>query len=314
MKLHLHPLQIQLIRRVRVILKNNDDVWQELVDLGLPALGLPLEVGGLDLGLATEVVLLRELGRALEAVPGYRETMLAADIFKLIKNQRLGEEILPNVALGELRIAVVNIWHESPLKLYSGQKINGRSAPLAAAGWNGVILRAQNETEDVLFFMELPQPGCLIEEVETLGEKATRLFFNSVDTGTELSVDDDMDEALKPAKSAARIRQAALLLGIGEAAIIAARDHVNQRQQFGQRLIDFQTVAHRLATLVGEAEGVALLLHEAAWRYDVRLPPEPSAVQSLAMATDLALNASRLAVQLHGARGLVKSGKAATAY
>lgn len=313
MRLRLDPLQVRLIRSVRFALSQAGDPWEQLTELSVPRLGLPLEVEGFDLGLTAELVVLRELGRALEPLPGYRETMLAAGVLAEVNNQPISARVLPAVAGGEYRMAVTGLWQEPSLKVDDQGKLWGRSELLAPANWDAVVARAWGVAGNVFLYVRLPQPACRVEHKETLAGPALCFIFEGVEDNTVL-VDKEADTALERVYAAARVRQAAFLLGIGDSAIMAARDHVNQRQQFGKRLIDFQSVAHRLAALTGEAEGIELLVHEAAWRCDVGLAREPFSVQSLAAAAELALQATRLAVQLHGARGLLADGKVARAY
>jgi alkylation response protein AidB-like acyl-CoA dehydrogenase len=114
--------------------------------------------------------------------------------------------------------------------------------------------------------------------------------------------------------AAARIRQAAFLIGVAARSLEVARDHTHRRQQFGRALVAFQTVSHRLAALLAEGDGWMLLLQEAAWQHDCGKDATRSAAEILAASAEHALQASRLAVQLHGVRGMLAHSIPATAY
>ena len=61
-----------------------------------------------------------------------------------------------------------------------------------------------------------------------------------------------------------RIGIGSLALGVGLAAIDYARDYVNERQQFGQKIADFQGVQWMMADTYTELEASRLLLMSAA--------------------------------------------------
>ena len=104
---------------------------------------------------------------------------------------------------------------------------------------------------------------------------------------------------------AARVRQAGYLLGLAEGAHAEATWHAGRRQQFGQPLRSFQSIAFRLADAYVRIEALRLLVYEAARRLD---ESEPEAAdrggEALALAAETALAVTRLAIQICGARGL----------
>jgi acyl-CoA dehydrogenase len=99
---------------------------------------------------------------------------------------------------------------------------------------------------------------------------------------------------------------AAQAIGIAEAALDETRAHVNNRQQFGQRLVDFQGVQFMLADMASQVMAakamlshVAALIDSGATDFDV----EASVVKLLA--TDAAMNVATSAVQLQGGYGYI---------
>ncbi|HEY7202600.1 MAG TPA: acyl-CoA dehydrogenase [Candidatus Dormibacteraeota bacterium] len=309
MDLRPDALQAQLARGVAATLAKGGDAWTRSAELGVPALGLPAAAGGLDLGLSAEIVAAGEMGRALAPLAGHRETMLAAGVLVEVA---AGSPFLSRIAAGEVRLAAAGLGGEPAPALDGAGRLRGRSAPLPAVAWDGALVRARGEGRDALLLVELPAAGCRSEAVETVAGPEARLVFDGA-AGLTL-LEDGAGRALERPVAAARVRQAALLLGVARAAGRAARDRAAARRQFGRRLIEFQSVGHRLAALAGELEGVTLLVHEAAWRWDGCLPPEPSAAQALAAAAELALGATRLAVQVHGAAGMLTGSIPERAY
>jgi alkylation response protein AidB-like acyl-CoA dehydrogenase len=292
-------VQVRLAEAIAAIARH-DDPLPRLAGLGLFRLDLPLDVGGLDLGVAASVVAGLELGRAMRPLPGYRETVFAAHLLHAAG----ATKPLAAAGRGEHPIATVGLLSTSnggaQVRLDGEGLLHGESEPLPAAPWKSAVVRACGPNGPALVYVDV---GARVSA------SGSRLSFTGA-VGTPLPGSTDIDRH----RDAAFLRHAAFLLGLADAALSLARDHSRRRQQFGRPLIDFQTVSHRLAALAAEAEGLVLLAHEAAWRHDTGLPGGPYPAQTAAAAADHALATTRLAVQLHGARGIVADDPPDVAY
>jgi alkylation response protein AidB-like acyl-CoA dehydrogenase len=102
----------------------------------------------------------------------------------------------------------------------------------------------------------------------------------------------------------ARLRQAAYLCGMALGALEEAVRHASTRRQFGRRLVELQAVQLGLAELVASLDAARLRVRHTAWALDSGVTATLAAVESLAMAAELALDATRAAVHVHGARGM----------
>ncbi|MBP6013171.1 MAG: isobutyryl-CoA dehydrogenase [Alphaproteobacteria bacterium] len=104
-----------------------------------------------------------------------------------------------------------------------------------------------------------------------------------------------------------RINIGACSLGTARAALEQAQRYVNERRQFGQALIDFQTTQFKLADMATDLEASRLMIWNAAAALDRR---DPRATMLCAMAKRFASdNASKIAndaLQLHGGYGYLK--------
>ncbi len=101
----------------------------------------------------------------------------------------------------------------------------------------------------------------------------------------------------------------AFAVGMGQAALDAAVSYTASRKAFGGYLSDQQAVAHALANMATQLEASRLLVYAAASAYDSGASPyeitKRSAMAKL-YATETAQFVIDTAVQLHGARGLVR--------
>ena len=99
----------------------------------------------------------------------------------------------------------------------------------------------------------------------------------------------------------------AAALGFARRALDETVPRVESRQQFGQKLADFQLTQARLADMVTAIDATALLVYRAAWTKDqgAERVTKESAMAKM-YATEAAQRVVDDAVQLFGAEGVVK--------
>ncbi|MEV4513665.1 acyl-CoA dehydrogenase family protein [Dactylosporangium sp. NPDC049525] len=325
----LDPLQQRLRDAVDTVLTHTGDLSTQLATIGVPALNAPERLGGLALGLTADIVVNDRLGYALQPLSCYRETAFALDLLggDGVRTEHLSETIAAlyegtrhavlignhgtaggpgssgrHSASGVRVKADGTVWGE-------GGTVWGESEPLARSNVGLCLVRAAGDDGGCAWHLVVPDPAtCTVESFEHFGTPATRVRFDGATAEPLPLTAAHWERAL----AAARIRQAALLLGIADRILDVARTHVNTRVQSGKPLVERQTVAHRLATLMGEADGWRLVLHKAAWDVD-RDEPAPTAAVLAAIAEHAQL-ASRTALQLHGVRGMLAHSTTVTAY
>ncbi|MFT7840499.1 acyl-CoA dehydrogenase family protein [Saccharothrix sp. BKS2] len=302
------PVQAQLADAVDAALDRTTDVHAELAAIGVPELGLPERLGGFGLGLGADIVVNHRLGRNLQPLPAHRETVFALE---LLPDWAVPEAVVEQVLKGSAHATTIGVHTTPTLRADDEGRVWGDSEHLPAGDLALAVLRAVAPGGDTRWYRaSLREHTSVARESELLGVAGQRVHF----TGTPATPVEVDDGRWRTALDAARTRQAAVLLGLAERALDTARSHVNKRVQFGKPLVQLQTVAHRLARLVGEGDGWWLLLHQAAWRHDSGADRAADAAQVLATATEHALRSTRLALQLHGVRGMLAHSTAATAY
>jgi hypothetical protein len=270
----------------------------------------------MDLGLGADAIINHELGRGMEPLPGYRESMLALDALRDVPDLPSDvEERLLRVAGGESAVAPVSLT-DAPATTFVADRLHGTSGPLPDAPWKVALVRTVTPAwrhfapVNSWAVAVLDPATCDLEPMLTSGSPGVVLRFNGA-AATAVSLSPD---AVNRAVAAARIRQAAFLAGLSAGALAAAAAHVAHRRQFDQPLLEFQSVRMRLAAAAAELDGWTLLLREAAWIHDQTGHASQQAAQALAACAEHALDTTTLAVHLHGARGMVAGSPAATAY
>jgi len=106
---------------------------------------------------------------------------------------------------------------------------------------------------------------------------------------------------------AGRVGVAALSLGLAEGALGVALEYTQKREQFGNRIWDFQSVQFRLADLATEVQAGKHLTYHAAWLQDQGRPFGKEAAMAKLYCSELSMRATTLAVQLLGGVGYTQA-------
>ncbi|MFZ0921133.1 MAG: acyl-CoA dehydrogenase family protein [Candidatus Dormiibacterota bacterium] len=97
----------------------------------------------------------------------------------------------------------------------------------------------------------------------------------------------------------------ACAVGMAQAALDAAVTHAAERQAFGKPLSALQGVSHQLADVATRVQASRLLVHSAAAAQDAGITPNTeAAAMAKLFATETAMLAIDVAIQVHGARAL----------
>ena len=103
-----------------------------------------------------------------------------------------------------------------------------------------------------------------------------------------------------------RVAIAALALGLARSCLDLCVAQANDRQAFGGPIARFQGVSFPLADLAARLAGARLLTYHAAWLKDQGRPFRQEAAIAKLQATDLAVEAGRVATQVFGGSGFLE--------
>lgn len=103
-----------------------------------------------------------------------------------------------------------------------------------------------------------------------------------------------------------RIGIAAQALGIASGAYELALKYAKERTAFGRPIADLQAISFKLADMATEIEAARLLCFKAAWLKDQGLPYGEASSMAKLKASEVAMNVTVEAVQIHGGYGYVK--------
>jgi alkylation response protein AidB-like acyl-CoA dehydrogenase len=266
-------------------------LWQHMLAIGAPSLGLSEASGGAGVGMAELVVMAEEIGRSIASVPLIEHTVAA----RLL--ERLGLlDTVPGIVDGTViatlavRPAMDDVWRVVPA---------GAIADVVV----GLVGRA---TGDTLVVTRSAPSG-----VARPNHACAPLADRSVENGSEAG----SAEAFESALVEWQLLTAAALVGIASTALDLGVAYATERYQFGVPIGSFQAVQHALADLPGRIDGARLLVHQAAWALDgggdgvVDIGDEhiedgaTLAAMAFLFATDTASDATARSLHVHGGYG-----------
>lgn len=100
-----------------------------------------------------------------------------------------------------------------------------------------------------------------------------------------------------------RISCAAGALGIGGGAIEAAIGYANERTQFGKKIGSYQMIQASIAEMTAEHEAAKLLVYQAAWLKDQKLPNQYQTSMAKLFASEAAVHAANETMKIFGSYG-----------
>jgi alkylation response protein AidB-like acyl-CoA dehydrogenase len=160
--------------------------------------------------------------------------------------------------------------------------------------------------------VEKGMPGFMVGKKEDKmgirGSDTHSLMFTDVKVPKENRIGEDgfgFKFAMKTL-SGGRIGIAAQALGIASGALELAAKYATQRKSFGKTIGEHQGVAFKLADMATKVEAARLLVLKSAWLKDQDLPYDKESAMAKLYASEVAMEVTTEAVQIHGGYGFVK--------
>jgi alkylation response protein AidB-like acyl-CoA dehydrogenase len=279
-------------------------LWREMGALGMLGVAVPEEYGGLELGVLELALISEALGYT--GAPGpFLGHALATLAVQLGGDEQQRREWLPNLASGETIGTAAfaeegGLWLPDQWTLAGGETISGVKTHVIGADQASLLVVGL--AGGALAVVDAKGPGVTIEALD--GIDRTRPVFR-------VTFDKAPAKLLSDGKSAAsRVIDAGLALiaadayGGGRRSVEMAVEYAKQREQFGQKIAQFQALRHQLANIVLEVEPCRGLYWYAAHAWDMN---EDGLSHAAALAkshiTDRCLQAARDMVEAHGGIG-----------
>jgi alkylation response protein AidB-like acyl-CoA dehydrogenase len=311
-----------------------EDIFQEFNKADLLGLCIPEEYGGSGAGIMG-------LTLAIEEVTKYSNvlglmlllTRLPTGPIMIAGNEEQKQEYLPGIARGETRaafclsepgagsdVAGMKTRATEDPEVENGFLLTGTKCWISGgmqADWFVVFAKMgdpalRNHNNIWGFIVDANAPGVTRPRVDKkLGVKGidtTEIVFDRVKVGPRQVIGGGFLLAMQ-SLNAMRPIVAARGLGLAEGALMYAVEYVKERDAFGKKVSDFQGIRWEIAKLSTEIEAARLLTYRGAWLADQgKFDKEYVPMLSMAKyyASEVAVKASSLAVQLLGAAGYME--------
>ncbi|ELZ03424.1 acyl-CoA dehydrogenase family protein [Natrialba asiatica] len=304
-----------------------EDVWDGLAELDLTGLTVPEEYGGMDVDEVTYSIVNEELAYGhLAVATALSVHCLATSCIREFGSESRREEWLPEMVSGRPVGAFAlsepdagsNPAEMTTEAVREGDEyvINGKKQWITNGERAGVVVlfakTDRDDPETVTQFL-VPKDTAGLE----VGKKEDKLGLRASDT-TTLIFDDvripaenrltEVGSGLKAAFSiltGGRIAIASQAVGVAQAALDAAVAYANEREQFGQPIIEHQAIGHKLADMQTDVQAARLLTRDAARKNEDGVDPTAAAMAKY-FASEAAVDVANEAVQVHGGYGYTK--------
>jgi alkylation response protein AidB-like acyl-CoA dehydrogenase len=263
----------------------DDDLWPQLVEMGLTAMLVPEDRDGLGLNPIDFVLIAEECGKVALPGPIVNTVLVATPLLASLaaQNERCAD-VLAQLTVGETRVAVqhwINPFVNAADKAEWLLLPNGDEVHLLAR--DQVKLTAQKSVDPSRRLFKIDWTPSR-DTVVCSGTQGADLWRSSLNRGA--------------------LGAAAQLVGLSETMVKMAVQYSTDRQQFGKPIGSFQALKHLLANCAVKYEFARSPLYRAAYTVSVNPTRADFAVShAKAAASEAALLSARNSMQVHGAMG-----------
>ncbi|MBZ6377195.1 acyl-CoA dehydrogenase [Pacificimonas flava] len=285
----------------------DEAIWKQAVELGLTAIRVPEEHGGVGLGAEEACLIAEEIGRGLVPAP-LISTMLFTEALLIAGSAEQQAKWLPGVADGSV-IGCFG-WGEGASQLPSSMPdtrmakggLTGTKSPVADAPIaNAAVVSYAGEDGPALALVDLSRDDARVTVVETLDlvRPHGTIELKGVEAeplGTSADYQDFLDRAAVLLSFEA--------LGTQDAAMRMAVDYAKERVAFGQRIGRYQGVKHNAADMYVKGELARAHAMHGAWAFQAGSPELRQAAAAARTASlDAVTYTAEENVQMHGGIG-----------
>jgi glutaryl-CoA dehydrogenase (non-decarboxylating) len=301
------------------------DLLLKMGELGFFGSVIPEKYGGNGLGFLAMVLITEEVARVHSAVRVAINMQIGPALALLqFGSEEQKKKWIPPLLRGEFVgcFAItepdagsdVSAIRTTATRKNNGYVINGTklwisNAPVADGGLvYAYTEKSQKHRGLSAFYATFDQPGLTRRALETMGAHASpigELTFENFQLSSDnlLGKEGDGFKVCMWQLNQTRLNCAAGALGVARAAREAAVNYCNQREQFGQKIGQYQMNQELIAQMVVQEEAARLLVSRAAWLADQGKPNNLETSIGKYTAAEAAAHAADAAMKILGAYG-----------
>ncbi len=302
---------------------------RQFADLGFLGVNIPERFGGMGLGNLEALIVLEQFAEISAAVafPVFESCVGPVRAIEKFGDAKLAEEVIPAVCRGEKLIAVAMSEPQAgtaltDLKTQATQKkdqvvINGTKRWCSGGDHaDGYVVYCRMSDDPGArgigaVYVAKDTPGLSFGEQESLmgfrGVPSSDIYFDNVTVPAHhVIVPAGGFRKLMEAFDLERCGNATMALGQASGALEDVIEYVQEREQFGKPIVDFQAVQLKLAEMQMQVEAARLLIYRAACNAEDGLPDVLESSVAKCFANEIARTVTGNAVQLMGGYGYSK--------
>jgi alkylation response protein AidB-like acyl-CoA dehydrogenase len=239
-------------------------VWGELAELGLTALAVPQDHGGMGFGPIEAMVVMEELGRGLVHAPVAAGALMSPALLAAAPDS-MQRDWLPRIATGEVLVApalqeraaryrAVHVMTRATANTGTTTtwRLHGHKSVVPAGDEADAFIvparHAGGDTDEAgigLFLVERNAPGVTVRGYPTQdGARAAELVL---DGARALLIEPEGFGSVQRALDIGIAAACAEGTGLMERMLAITVDYLNTRKQFGVPIASFQALRHRIA-------------------------------------------------------------------
>ncbi|ELY43763.1 acyl-CoA dehydrogenase family protein [Natronorubrum tibetense] len=310
--------------------KYPEEIRRKAAEYDFVAPGIPIEYGGAGMDKISSTIVTEELWRA---DPGIGSAVGSAgfgtNMIIEFGDEWMKEEWLPKIAAGETascsmisepahgsNVAGIETVAEKDGDEYvlNGNKMWITNGTVADVG----VLMAKTSPDEghrgiTAFLVEMDRDGVSTEKISNkLGIRASDLAEVIIDDVRvpEDNVIGEVDKGfyqLMEFFASGRTSVASQAVGAAQGALDAAIEYANEREQFDQKIKEFQAIEHKLAEMATKVEAARSLTYRAASQVEKNNQDVAAQYSSMAklFASEISVEVADDGLQVHGGSGYV---------
>ena len=307
------------------------DIAREMAALQYFGLEIPIDYGGAGLDAVSSAMVVEEISRANAAMGlcvSVHNTVSTYPIYRFGNNDQHERFLLPLASgdkIGTFCLTEPNAGSdtasiESTATLKGDEYVlNGNKIFVTNGGISGINLilarvdPAENGGGFTVFIVESDRNGLEKGPPEDLmgmrGNPVCPISLNDCCVPGE-NILGKVGEGMKivlSSLSGGRIGIGAQALGIAQASLDVSLKHARERYQFGKNLLEFEPIQKFLADMAIRIEGARLLIYRASNLKDKDMAYARESAMAKLYASEVAVDATRMGVQIHGGYGYTKA-------
>ncbi|MCP5021038.1 MAG: acyl-CoA dehydrogenase [bacterium] len=303
------------------------ETWDKIVELGLPGIVFPEELGGSDGGTLSYVLAIEELSKVCGSTGLTFAAHVSLGTYPIYKwgGEKLQKMYVPSLINGEYMgaygLTEPNAGSDSggtqttAVEDGDGWILNGRKCFITNANHAGVFIATAVHDKTLgakgigAFVLPRDTPGFSLGKGENkLGMRgsdwASMVFEDArIPKDHLLGSKEDGFKTFMMTLDGGRISIAALSLGIAAGAFDCAKQYAAEREAFGGALTKQQAVQFKLADMDLEIEAARHLVYHAARLKDAGMPYSREGAMAKLYASEVAMRVTYEAIQIYGGYG-----------